>query len=210
MHTHKEAQGYLAIKRNTSGNYAAAMKNLMLDESTPHGNKLAEIFDKTELYPKLMLYFNKVDKLGHDKAVQTVLMAFPTYNNLPYGLNFVNVFSPYMKFFASTPKMIMYGINQHPVRSLFGIFVAQGIVPASWAMEDEQTQKKYKWWIEHEFIKVPGFDWVYPSNSIFPIYSNPLETPFGPVFDPTFAFSAAKNVADPMSHISIGNVLPDK
>ena len=208
--TSKELETYGALRKATgSSRYANAFKSITLDETTWHGEKMAEMFDATELYPKLMLYFNRVKDLGHDKAAQTVIMSFPTYNNLPAMLNIVDQVSPYTKFLASTPRMITYGINQSPKKMMAGVVMAQGITPASYAFATEEEQKAWEWHREAGFIKVPFADYSYASMSLFPIHANPFNSPFGTTaFDPTFVVSAGQSAFTPSSYIP-GTSLPD-
>lgn len=205
----REMDGYSAILKATgSKEYANGFKTMLLADNTSIGAIAAKAFDNTELHPKLMLYYNLVKDLGHDKAVTTVLMSFPSYHNLPQMLNLLNTFSPYTKFFASTPRMIGYGVNKHPGRMAAGVLFAQAVVPASYAMSSEEEQKRWEWHKEHGFMKIPLIDAAYPTFSLFPLWSNPFDSPFGShMFQTDFLFSVAGGIDEPKNYIP-GSRLP--
>ena len=201
---------YNALKSTTgSTQYANAFKTLALDPTTPLGEKLGSFFDKTELEPKMALYFNLKSKLGAEKALQKTMMSFPTYFNLPHALNIVDQASPYTKFFASTPRMIMYGIDQAPAKMAAMALVAKGLPAASFMFATEEEKKRWEWYIENDFIKVPMLDYSYMSNSLFPTVNNPFTSPFGTTpFDFGFALSASQSLMKGASYIP-GSSLPD-
>ena len=202
---------YNAIK-DATGNTGLAngLKSIAMDPGTPHGNKLAEAFDYTELMPKIMLFENlKRNGMKAELAAQKVMMAFPTYNNLPKGMNMLSAGVPDLKFFASLPKMIMYGIDQSPRRMIGGVIAAQSVTPLSYAFASEEEQKAWKWNIDNGFIKIPGFDYSYASMSLFPIWSNPLSSPFGTTpFSVDFVYSAGSGILSPSKYIP-GTSLPE-
>ena len=201
--TNKEMAGYGAIYRATgSHQYANSVKTLFMSESVPIFKKAGDLFEMTEMIPKLMLYHNKLAALGHQKAATTTIMAFPSYNNLNPALNMLNIVNPYMKFFASTPRMVMYAGNQNIRNLMIGIAIAHGIVPASYAMESDEEMAKYDFYKENGFVKLPFMPIVYPSFSLFPIYKDPFDTPFGnSLFGIDFIPGVAENIFNKDSYL---------
>jgi hypothetical protein len=201
---------YTAIKKATgSHEYGNAMKTIGLDPSTPMGAQLGTFFDYTELMPKIALYLNLKRTHGDAHAVQKTTMAFPTYQNLPHFLNMIDQVSPYTKFFASTPRMIMYGLNQSPMRMGATAVMANTLPAASFMFASEEDQKKWKFYKENDFIKLPFIPVAYSSTSLFPTVSNPFVTPFsdGP-FDIGFFASGAKSMANSSTYL-LGTYMGD-
>jgi len=194
--TNREMAGYGAIYRATgSHQYANSVKTLSLDSSIKAFQMASEMFENTEMIPKLMLYHNKLAKHGHQKAATTTIMAYPSYNNLNPALNMLNIVNPYMKFFASTPRMMGYAANQSPRNMMLGIALAQAVVPASYAMQDDEEMARYKFYKENGFVKIPFLPLVYPTMSLFPTYSDFTHTPFGnSLFGIDFIPGVAKNI----------------
>ncbi len=201
--TNKEMAGYGAILRATgSHQYANAVKTMFMSEQVPLFKKAGDMFEATEMLPKLMLYHNKLGKLGHQKAATTTIMAYPSYNNLNPTLNLLNIVNPYMKFFASTPRMVMYAGNQNMRNMVIGVAIANGIVPASYAMQDEEEAAKYEFYKDNGFVKIPFLPIVYPTFSLFPIYKDPFDTPFGnSLFGIDFIPGVAKNIFNEDSYL---------
>jgi len=201
--TSKEMAGYGAIYRATgSHQYANSVKTLFMSEKVPLFKKAGDMFEATEMLPKLMLYHNKLGKLGHQKAATTTIMAYPSYNNLNPSLNLLNIVNPYMKFFASTPRMITYAGNQNMRNMFIGIAIANGIVPASYAMQDDEEMGKYEFYRDNGFAKIPFLPMVYPTFSLFPIYKSPTDTPFGnSLFGLDFVPGVAKNIFNQDSYL---------
>ncbi|RLB06855.1 MAG: hypothetical protein DRG27_07010, partial [Deltaproteobacteria bacterium] len=194
----KQFNGYSAIKKVTDGTTADGLKTLILDPSTPIGSKAAQLFDMMELRPKMMLYLNKKKTVGKDRAITTVLTAFPTYYNLPGWAVPMDMVSPYTKFLASAPRNILYAANQSPTRMVAGMVLAHSVVPLSYAFTEDA---KYDYFKDNGYIKLPGVDYGYFSSSLFPIWKNPLDNPYTDGFSPTFLPEAISSLSKPGSYL---------
>ena len=178
-----------------SDDVAERAKTLLADPSTKWGKYIGEIYDSTELVPKVALYLRKMDEgLSPQQAVQTVLMAFPTYNNLNPFLNAIDQVSPYTKYMANYPKMMLYALDQKTIRTP-AMGVASVFGPAlTWDQEDKNEQ----WYQQHGFMKMP-FDMAWYYESATP-YALPSKSFTGTTMvDPTFLWQV----------ISGGAYLPD-
>ena len=209
--TNREMAGYGAIYRATgSHQYANSIKTLTMDPSMKLAKAAGDVFENTEMIPKLMLYHNRLAKLGHQKATTTTIMAYPSYNNLNPALNLLNIVNPYMKFFASTPRMMGYAANQSPRNMMLGIALANGIVPASYAMQDDEEMAKYDFYKENGMAKIPFLPLVYPTQSLFPQYANPLDSTYGnSLFGVDFLPSVVKNIFNDDAYLP-GKYVSDK
>jgi hypothetical protein len=149
---------------------------------------------------KLREFSPKGKKTAVELASQNVLMAYPTYFNLPEPLATIGTITPYMKFFASTPKMMLYGLDQKPISSTAGILLANSVVPASYMFTGDD--KKYEWYKDHGFIKFPFVDYSYFSGSLFPIWQNPFDSPFGThILDYDFTADALSTLTTAKSYV---------
>jgi len=198
----KDVTSFAALKRAGGEEYANALRWFTLDESTATGKALATAFDFTELRPKLMLYTNLVRSGKSPKiAMQTVLMAYPTYNNLGYLTNVIDQFSPYTKFFTSVPRIVMYGIDQKPKRWAVGAAISAGVVPASYAFSSEQDMAKLQKWEDRGYLKVPGMDYGLPTSSWGDIFGVTPGGLTGRIADTTFPVSAADSMTKTSTYV---------
>ncbi len=210
LNTIPQLQIYNAVKAATGNDiYANAWRNLALAPDTRLGNTLGTVFDYTELIPKIALY---LDQLHAGKktnfAVQKTMMAFPTYHNLPAGLNIVDNYVPFLKFMLSTPRMITYGLNQNPYRTVALFAAAKSLPSASFALSDNPD---YKWFEEQGFIKIPGVPVAYPAQSLFPTVSMPFYSPFHDgILDYSAILSMTKSLTSPINNTLPGNYMPTK
>jgi hypothetical protein len=105
--------------------------------------------------------------------------------------------------------MIMYGLDQSPKRMAGGFVAAQAVTPLSYTFATQEQQKKWEWFIDNGFIKLPLIDVAYSSNSLFPIWSPPMQSTFGTtMFDFTFAISSMQAQAKLSSYLP-GTRLPE-
>jgi len=130
-----------------------AFKTLLADPSTKTGAYLGDMFDATEMMPKVMMYLANKEKVGDKAAAQQVLLAFPTYNNLPTVLNAIDQISPYTKYMANYPKLVRYGLrnNQTKFLALNAAFIAG--VRGTYGEEIDQDEQ---WWRDNNFLKMGG------------------------------------------------------
>lgn len=179
------------------------LKFLAADPSTTWGKWIGEVYDNTELIPKIALYLAKRrEGLSSELASQTVLMAFPTYNNLNPLLNMIDQISPYTKFMANWPKMFFYAADQHIGRLAAIEGVAQFAPAVLWANADGVDEKDAQWYQKHGFIPLP-MNLAWYTGSLNPYSLFPSKT-FGDegsisVVDPLFIYDAYLN----------GGIMPD-
>jgi len=156
---------------NDAGN---AYKMLMADPSTKIGSTLGTIFDSTELYPKLALYLQELEKTGSkDLATQKVLMAFPTYYNLPTGVAVIDAFSPFTKYMFNIPKMALYAVDQNKWIGSGGLAL-MAVLPRTNMTWDDGDEKKYEWYMDNGFAKVDEDEAVYIESMLPFSMSSPL------------------------------------
>lgn len=143
---------YTGIKNVTKDEVMAnTMKTFLADPSTKFGSKLGELFDNTEVMPKLMMYEANRAKLGNQGAIQQVLLAFPTYNNLPSILNAIDQISPFTKYMANYPKMAMYAFGNNKLKLSATMAMFFGGVRSSYG---EEVDGDENWWYDNNFIDV--------------------------------------------------------
>jgi hypothetical protein len=176
------------------------LKTFIADPGTSWGKTVGKIYDATELYPKIALYLSKLRELNDaDQAIQSVLMAFPTYNNLHPMLNAIDQISPYTKYMANFPKMLGYSVIAHPYK-----FAAMRLTYSlsTRALVDGDSEQEWERY-EKGFVKVPGTDsyyWYF--ESAFP-YNFPSKTfddsdnMFMHLINFNFLGSAVDNIFDP-------------
>jgi len=198
MSNTKQFNGHSALKKVTDRQTADGLKALIIDPSEPLGNQLAQLFDMMELKPKMMLYLNKRRTMSAQEASTSVLMAFPTYYNLPGWAAPLDMISPYTKFLSNAPRNILYGVNQSPLRMTSGFVLAHSMVPLSYAFTEDA---KYDYYKDNGYIKMPGVDYGYFSHSLFPIWKNPLDNPYTDGFSPTFLPEAMSSLSKPGAYI---------
>jgi hypothetical protein len=178
------------------------IKTLLLDPSTnnKYVKAITDVYDATEMYPKMALYFAKKAEYGGDreKALQSVLMAFPTYYNLHELWNMFDQVSPYTKYMLNWPKMVMYALNQKPIDTPVMAAITNLIPALSWRAYDG-TEKDAEWFQENGFMYM-GFNqaWYYKSANPFSVPTKAFDGSMDFV-DPTFLWEVVTN----------GGVLPD-
>lgn len=152
------------LRKITKDNRAAdALKALTLDSSTKYGKYFGELFDNTEMIPKVALYLSEKKKHGDaELAAQYVLLAFPTYENLPTLLNAVDQFVPFTKFWYNVPKMLMFAAATNPKRLAISQAILFGMPALSYYIGEEE--KGEKWYREHGFMNLPGNAYYYTEN----------------------------------------------
>jgi hypothetical protein len=101
---------------NMSDDAAKAIETVFLQPNTKYGTYLGEMFDYTEIGPKIALHKNLVKKgMSNKEAATYVKFAFPDYNmNLPQVAALADEFMPFMKFFMNIPRMTMFTMAQKP------------------------------------------------------------------------------------------------
>jgi hypothetical protein len=182
--TYDENFAILKMKKWFGKDVGERFATLLTDPSTKIGNTVGKIYDATELYPKVALYLDKLDATGSaDIAAQTVLMAFPTYNNLSPMWNAIDNVSPYTKYMVSMPKMFLYAVDQHPFR--FGALHASALILPPMTWDSDEQREKYE-----GFMNI-GFDQKWWYESAYPYYMpsksfNADMMSLGMVFDPLF------------------------
>jgi hypothetical protein len=110
---------------NISEDTAKAIETIMLQPNTKAGTYLGEMFDMTEVAPKIVLYKELLkDGLSKEKAASYVKFAYPDYNmNLPQVMALADEFMPFMKYFMNVPRMTSFAMEQKPFR-LLGLWIA--------------------------------------------------------------------------------------
>jgi hypothetical protein len=110
---------------NVSEDTAKAIETIMLQPNTDLGTRLGEMFDMTEIAPKVVLYKELLkDGLSKEKAAAYVKFAYPDYNmNLPQVMALADEFMPFMKYFMNVPRMTSFAMEQKPFR-LLGLWIA--------------------------------------------------------------------------------------
>jgi hypothetical protein len=174
-----EADAYHILSKATgSSAYGKFFNKAMLDPSTKAGAWASHKVDKLELGWKLGLFLNLKRNMDTGKAVQKTMLAYPTYYNLPPLLNIIDNFSPYMKFFASQPRMFMYALDQSFDKTAVLFAVSQFGPAASWSFEDDDDMKKWDWYKEHGFTKIPFVPSAYYTTEFFPMFpgGSPFDT----------------------------------
>jgi hypothetical protein len=171
---------------------AQAAKTFLADTTTSIGTKLGEVYDLTEVIPKVMMYLSRKEHVGDQMAIQEVLMAFPTYNNMGSFFGAIDLFSPYTKYMLNYPKMLMYALSNNTVRLTAMTAITMAATRASYGneVEDEDT-----WFYENDFIKL-GDDTFKNTSSMQPYYL-PLKGVTGTkLLDPLFVISGTQSVID--------------
>lgn len=151
-------------KFDKSGVISDVIKNITFDPTSKFGNVGGQIFDATEMIPKLALWKNLESSMDPSQRSQYIQMAFPTYENLPPIMNIMDQFFPYTKYMMNYPKIIMFTMN----RSLASMLALNAALPAaammSWNGYEGEEGKK-------EFFKENGFihlgDWGFGSTALY-------------------------------------------
>lgn len=151
-------------KFDKSGVITDVVKNITFDPTSKFGNAAGQIFDATEMIPKLALWKNLESSMDPSKRSQYVQMAFPTYENLPPIMNMMDQFFPYTKYMMNYPKMVMFTMN----KSFASMLALNAGLPAaamlSWNGYEGEESKK-------EFFKDNGFvhlgDWGFGSTALY-------------------------------------------
>ncbi len=193
-----ENQLYTHLKTAFGNDRAAeTAKTLLADPSTKWGNSIGEIFDNTEMVPKVMMYLANKKRAGHKGAIQEVLLAFPTYNNLGPILNGIDQISPYTKYMASYPKMAMYSLRNN--RGKLAVAQAAFFLGVRTSYGDELATDE-EWWYDNNFINLMGGYKSWESLNPYWVPSKQIDG-FG-VFDAGFIPSAVDTLTDPMKTLS--------
>ena len=185
---------YTGLKSITGDSKMAdQIKTLLADPSTKWGTQIGEVFDNTEVIPKLMMYLANKDVKGSKAAIQEVLLAFPTYNNLDPVLNAIDQISPYTKYLSNYPKMAMYSISQNPAK-LLGMQALFFLgVRSSYGQEVSEDES---FWYDHNFINIFGFgakNW----ESLNPYWVPSKQMDGFGIVDYSFVPSAADSLTSP-------------
>ena len=148
------------------------VKNWWALPDSKYGSKFGELFDITEVYPKMALYVNGLKSgMSREEAIQKVIMSFPNYSmNLHPFLATIDILSPYTKYATQYPKMMYAALYNAPVKT--GSIIAAGMTTTALSYNvNEGTNDE--WFREHGFIKI--MDGVY--------YFKDSATPFNPPYD---------------------------
>jgi len=137
------------------------------------GNKLGSIFDKTELYPKLALFYDGLENgLSKELALQKTIMCFPNYGaNLPQIVGYFDFVSPYTKWVMNYPKIVYSATNQHRTRFMMVNALFYASIYGSYALNGQS--KSDEWYKDKNFAKLND-DTYYYMNSLNP-YSLPYQ-----------------------------------
>ena len=173
------------------------MKTISFDSSTKHGQVAGDLFDTTELYPKLAMYYDALDSMkgkdNHTKAVGKVLTAYPAYENLSAPLAVLDEINPFTKYMSAFPHMLGHAMNNN-----FGrFFMLQGLfalgAKASWAVEGEDMTAQEEWLRDNGYVNFGAFAKYDPSTNPF----DPTAfAPKGNLFEPA-AVSIWSNLVEP-------------
>ena len=133
---------------------------------TKVGTTLGDIFDNTEMLPKLALYLDGLNSgLDRKLASQKVIMHFPNYGiNLHPAIAGFELISPYMKYAVNYPKMMYMFMNNKPNATL-ALMIASYALPA--ITYSDKESKKDEWFKENHFVKL-GDGVYYYVGSWFP------------------------------------------
>ena len=139
-----------------------------LSNDTKAGQVLSELFERTEVVPKLayyMLEYNKFKK-NHpkDKAIELALsktlLAFPTYHNISPLFAAVERFDPFIKYYLNVPKMLAFALDNSPASTfLFGFMFHWGLIApqVSWALSSDDERKRLKWFKDNGFYYLGNY-----------------------------------------------------
>ncbi len=181
------------LKDLSDDNMANAIKTLLADPSTQWGAGIGTVFDNTEVIPKVMMYLADAETYGDKAAIQRILLAYPTYNNLGPILNGIDQISPYTKYLANYPKMMSYAITNNSARlaSLNALFFLG--VRGTYGDEIESDEM---YWKDNNFAKVFGAGYKsWESLNPYWVPSKQMDG-FG-IIDPMFSISAAQSLTTP-------------
>ena len=164
--TYGENEVFIELSKIFGKDAADKLKPLALDPKVKLANEIGNIYDATELYPKVALFLDGIKSKSvpagmkpRDYAIQKVLMAFPTYNNLNPMLNVIDSFSPFTKYMANFPKMFMYTLDQHPYRFM-PLHASYLILPPATFNRGDAYEEKLA---ESGFMKIGDYAWYYES-----------------------------------------------
>jgi len=188
-----------------TGNTGKMLKALFFDPSTKHGNFLGNVFDMTEIIPKLVLWKNLGDMSPSEKA-QYIQFAFPTYQNLPFLANAVDQVYPFTKYAMNYPKMMLFTMYKSFHKMALVNAALPMVAMASWGDREDKNYSEY----ENLLIPTPFGDAAYNvSNALMVNFFN---TPYGKLTGQTdltpFAISVFANMKDVPSFFLPGTLLP--
>ena len=158
---HQSNEVYKMFEKHLNSRGAEIMKMVTLDPSTNIGAKLGNVFDNTEMIPKIALYLSQKEKTNSELASQYVTMAFPTYNNLNPVLNAVDQFIPYTKYWFNVPKMLLFAGEKNPRRLLINQFLMYGIPMASYSGINGDSNS---WYEKRGFTHLFGKEYLYTNS----------------------------------------------
>lgn len=184
-------------KSGTTGNIA---KNIFMDPSTKIGQYLGNMFDQTEIIPKLALWKNLGDMPTAQK-VQYIQFAFPTYQNLPFLANAIDQVFPYTKYMMNYPKMLLFTMNKAFYRNAMANAALPMMAMASWKMDDnEEKDKLFK---ENGAIYTGFGTYINASNWLMTSVVNPPSKSIdGSLFGAPLIYGATKSIfGDPMRFV---------
>jgi len=174
-------------KRNKGA--STLLKILNADYSDKNMRKVAQLFDNTELVPKVALYLRAVKHFrskgnsisdARDLAIRHTLLSFPYYGNISPMLNFIDIFSPFTKYWANIPIMFRYSMLNSKLKLGSALFTLHYAPYITYMGMDDDEKKKNKYFIENGYYKVPFANLFMPNAGI-----NPFEFDKGSVFSLT-------------------------
>jgi hypothetical protein len=195
---------YNMIRGNSESGEAIVnmLKTTTLDGDTKVGGKLAEVFDNTELVPKLAMYKSHIASGASKKeAIRSTQGYFPNYTNLGSTLAVIDEFSPFTKYLAAWPRIMLYGMDHSTVRQ--SSLIAAGLTLPAISFVHTEGQESLS---DNGYAKIPFFDEAMYTPSMIN-QSNPLANPIKGVGPELFAVSALKSHFDIYSHFKLSRDL---
>ena len=127
---------------------------------TKMADKLGTVFDKTEIIPKVALLEDLLESgMKESEAITYVKMSFPDYTlNLNNTVAVAGEFIPYMKYFASVPRMLSMAIAKHPYRLGSVKAVGLALVGLSYSGStgaNGNLSSQDQWYKDNGFLKIP-------------------------------------------------------
>ena len=176
----KELTMFHMIENNFGKDIKDGIKWLSFDpEENSLGKKFSEVFDNSEIIPKMALFLHLKDKYNDpEMAVKHTLLAFPRYNNLPAGISIISEFVPYTKFMLSYPKILMFALmNNVPKYITMSLFLTN--MPD---LLSEPNDSQDEWYIDHNIVMIGDIGLninsmvsLYDIDSIVPFVGSPID-----------------------------------
>jgi hypothetical protein len=151
---------------SSKGSMQETLKHIALGDDTKLGKILSNIYEKTELYPKLAFFMteylvNKKKGMSNnqafDLAMQKTLMAHPTYHNISAPMAVVERFHPFLQYYLNVPKMFLFSLNNNPHKLALVTAIYKYSLSLSYQQLSEEERRKTKWFKEHDFAVVARF-----------------------------------------------------